>query len=305
MKTFILLICVICAIRGSVLAATRSSANYKIITETIDSAGARGQSSNYRNDASAGEITGISSVASPEEMVKHGYVAQLYDIIGLGLSMPPSDNLNETASRQLQAALLADDATTLTKLHPTAVAWSVVSGPVASISSSGLITAGGVYQDTPAAIRGAAQGLSGQLNFTVLNVNIDDYQTYASDGIDDAWQVQYFGVPPNLNAGPNTDPDGDGQTNLFEYIAGLVPTDPNSRFVLTIAQGPSVNSKNLIFNPLVAGRTYSVQFTNELPASGWNALTGTTQADAGAQRTVTDLNATEAQKFYHVRITKP
>ena len=42
-----------------------------------------------------------------------------------------------------------------------------------------------------------------------------------SDGMDDAWEMLYFGT---LSIDPNADPDGDGLTNLQEYQAG---TNPN------------------------------------------------------------------------------
>ena len=72
----------------------------------------------------------------------------------------------------------------------------------------------------------------------------------AGDGIDDAWQVQYFGLPPNANAGPLRDPDGDGRNNRDEWIAGLSPADPASVFKLRIAG--HLQDTQLFFGPPVA-----------------------------------------------------
>src|SRR6266581_9024597 len=49
-----------------------------------------------------------------------------------------------------------------------------------------------------------------------------------NDGLPDAWEQQYFGNPTNALA--SDDSDGDGFSNLAEYIAGTDPTsaDPNS-----------------------------------------------------------------------------
>lgn len=47
------------------------------------------------------------------------------------------------------------------------------------------------------------------------------------DGLADAWEQQYFG---GLTANPDEDPDGDGMTNLREYLAGTNPVDAQSRF---------------------------------------------------------------------------
>ena len=295
--------CAATALGGALQAAPRSSANYSIPTESAEPGGGTVQSVNYRIDASVGGITGLSS--APAEMVKHGYAGQLYDLVALSVTGPSSDNLNENASRQLQAVPVADDLTMLAPLNPLTVVWSIVSGPIASVSSSGLATAGAVFQDAAAAIGGTAQGLSGQWSFTVLNVTSDDYKSYAADGIEDSWQVEHFGEE-NPDAGPLVDFDGDGHNNLFEYTAGLLPNDATSVFRLrveNVAGQPA--QRRLIFSPRVEGRTYTPQFRTGLASGDWGTLTGTTQIDSGAERSITDPNATGASKFYRIDITKP
>jgi hypothetical protein len=289
----------------SLRAASRTSADYSISAEGYDSAGAVLSSANYSvKGSSAGMIATLNSVVSPSITNKSGYVGQLYDVQGLSVTANPA-SVNETLTTQLSAAPLLDDLTTLAAVDPTTVSWSIASGPIASISSSGVATTSHVYQDTGATASGMYQSNSGQGSFTVVNVGTDDYQSYGGDGIDDSWQVQYFGQPPNPLAGPNADADGTGQTNLFKFIAGLNPVD-GSRFALAI-QGVNgqPTQKNLIFNPLVSGRTYIVQFTPSLATPSWQTLTGTSQSDNGSQRTVTDLNATGTTKFYRVQISKP
>ncbi len=287
-------------------AGPRTSASYSIVTDTADAGGKRSTSVNYTNDGSAGGIAGIATVAAPAETAKHGYLGQLYDVTGLVLSATPT-TVNEGGTLPLSAAQLLDDATTLA-VPAASVAWSVAAGPLASINASGVATAGVVYQNTAATAQGNFAGNLSTLALTVLNVNLDNFGAYASDTLDDAWQVQYFGQPPNANAGPLVDADNDGQSNAFEYTAGLVPTDPASRFSIAIASvAGQPGRKNIIFNPLVltGGRSYLVKFRPDLATGTWTALTGTTQSDAGEQRTVTDLNATGAKKFYQVEITKP
>ncbi|MBI4698068.1 MAG: hypothetical protein HY758_03955 [Nitrospirae bacterium] len=46
-----------------------------------------------------------------------------------------------------------------------------------------------------------------------------------SDGMLDSWEIQYFG---NLSQGPNDDYDGDGLTNLQEYLKGTNPSMKDS-----------------------------------------------------------------------------
>ena len=161
-----------------------------------------------------------------------------------------------------------------------------------------------VYQNTMALVQGTYLGSTGSINLTVLNVNTDDFGSYAGDGIGDDWQVQYFGLPPNPAAGPLLDPDRDGQNNRFEWIAGLIPTDANSAFKLSIVG--SAQGANLIFGPTVAGRTYTVKYGFDfLDVPNWLPLPGGITTDIGNQRTVIDTTAPGSpRKYYRVEIAK-
>jgi hypothetical protein len=102
------------------------------------------------------------------------------------------------------------------------------------------------------------------------------------------------------------DPDGDGQNNRFEFTAGLVPTNPLSRFMLTIAPVPGqATKKQVVFQPLVAGRSYTVMTSPDLSSGSWTTLTGSTSSDNGTQRTVTDSAASSLHRFYTIKIVKP
>jgi hypothetical protein len=124
--------------------------------------------------------------------------------------------------------------------------------------------------------------------------------------LQEAWRKQYFNITTNTgNAADTADPDGDGQNNLFEYVAGLVPNDAISRFkvrVEPVAGQPT--QKAIIFSPVVAGRTYVVKYkaSHDDP---WTALTNITTSDNGTERTVTDLSAAPGPRFYMVEITLP
>jgi len=48
-----------------------------------------------------------------------------------------------------------------------------------------------------------------------------------------SWQIQYFGSTNNPAADPNADPDGDGQNNLAEFLAGTDPTNGTSALQIT------------------------------------------------------------------------
>jgi PKD repeat protein len=47
------------------------------------------------------------------------------------------------------------------------------------------------------------------------------------------WQIQYFGSTTNPAAAPTADPDGDGQNNTAEFLAGTDPTNGASTFRIT------------------------------------------------------------------------
>jgi len=167
-------------------------------------------------------------------------------------------------------------------------------------------TAAAVYQNSPAVAQGSYQTFTDTLNLTVRNTLPDNFGTYAADGIHDDWQVLYFGID-NPDAGPAVDPDFDGQNNLFEFTAGIVPTDPNSRFLIN-AQNVSgqPSHRDIVFSPRFTDRTYTVQTSPTLTLStAWTDLTTIITSDNGTIRTVTDTDATGLRKFYQVEIIRP
>jgi len=74
-----------------------------------------------------------------------------------------------------------------------------------------------------------------------------------------AWQIQYFGSINNPAADPNADPDGDGLSNMQEYLAGTDPT--NSASSLRITGVVQTNSDVVISWMSGAGKTNALQET--------------------------------------------
>ena len=285
-------------------AGPRSSSSYTVPTDTTDTAGAHATSSSYSSDASLGGITGISTAASPAETARSGYIGQLYQVTGLQLIATPA-TINENSTRQLGAAQVLDDATTLA-LPATSIAWSVQSGPLTGISSSGLATADIVGQTTAATVQGSYQGLSATLSLSVLDTIPDNFGSYAGDGLPDSWQHQYFGADNPL-AAPTADATGTGQNNLFKYTAGLDPTDPTSRFITAVgpASPTDTSAHTITISPRLPDRTYTIQYSTDLGVTGWQSLTGTTIQDNGQTRTITDPDTTSTRKFYRVQVSYP
>lgn len=285
----------------AVSAAPRASADYTLAPESVGGAGGRASSADYTVDHAIGGPGG--AVASADLALRGGYAGQLYEVASLAVSASPT-TVGEGASRQLAVQSVLDD-DSLLSLAPEDVAWSVVSGPLTGIDAAGLATAGLVYEDTPATARATHGATMGDLSLTVLDTDPDNFGSYAGDGIDDGWQVFHFGLDNPL-AGPLMDPDGNGQNNLFKFTAGLDPNDPMSRFLLRIDPVPGEpQQRNLIFGPIIAGRSYQVLQSPDLSPASWQPLPDTPPtSDAGDQRTVTDINANAPEMFYRVEIQR-
>jgi Tol biopolymer transport system component len=104
-----------------------------------------------------------------------------------------------------------------------------------------------------------------------VTVNIDS----DGDGIPDWWMMQYFGHPTG-QAGDlsraSDDADGDGASNLQEYLAGTDPTNPNSVFRLSVAA--TANSTVTLTWPAVSGKNYQIQYKTNLDDSMWVTAPG-------------------------------
>ena len=280
-------------------ADVRASASYRVVTESLDPAGEAGASASYAAISALGGVVDTSSVSVPGESIKHGFVGQITE--AASLSITGNATVGEGSTLQLAAREVFDDGTQL-NLSTSDVTWKVVSGPISSVSGSGLVTTTAVYQDTVATAGGAAFGINSVFPFTVINTLSDNFGTYAGDGLPDDWQVQYFGVG-NPYAGPTMDPDGDGYDNAFEYAAGLDPTSATSRFNLQIQSvvGQSTQ-RQIIFSPRFSTSSYTVQSSTDL--INWSTLSGSV-TDAGSQRTILDTLATGPRKFYRINVSKP
>lgn len=268
-------------------AQTRTSESYSISTETADDGGGRASGGTYAMNGSIGTIAGVSSVASAQETAKAGYLAQIYNVTALQITAS-AGTVNVGQTIQLGGNGSLDDGTSLV-LPPARVAWSVQSGPITSISGGGVATAGTIYVNTPAVVGGSFGGFTASLGLTVINASFD------------AWQVQYFGQNNPL-AAPQVDADGTGETNLFKYIAGLNPINPESRFLVRIGSG-GPGEMTISFAPIAPGRSYAVQYCTNLVSANWQTLTGASESVIGDAMFVIDPNSSGPQRFYRVQIT--
>ena len=158
-------------------AGERSSARYAIPTEAFSGGQASSQSANYGNFGMIEPFVGIAHAAPPAMAVRHGYLGQLYEVVALQLAaMPTTMFIGQT--RQVRGFLLLDDLSSLA-VSPNAIAWSIQSGPLQSISTGGLAWADTVMQDTLATVRGSYAGLTASLGLTVVAVNSTNILDFA------------------------------------------------------------------------------------------------------------------------------
>jgi hypothetical protein len=245
--------------------------------------------------ATSGAWQTLPPAEAGDTQVRCGYAATLYDPVTVNVSSP-ANTIPEGSIMPFTATLVCDDASLLPAGSD--LAWSVSPGPLDVGAASGLATAEIVYADALAEVTAATEGLSGSKTVTVLNVDRDNFHDYAGDGLADDWQVGNFGLSNAFAAG-TADPDGDGQDNAFEFIAGTQPTNAAHAFVLRIQPGAQVD---VAFAPAYTSRAYRTEFTTDLVSGAWQPLTNSTEYNAGDQRIVSGVEQSHHAADYRVRI---
>jgi hypothetical protein len=276
---------------------------YTVAADSIDAGGERATTASYANQGVLGGIGAVATGAAGGASARHGYLGQLFGIVDFTL---PDDArfLPEGASNRLALTAILDDDSTIA-VDPAEADWSVISGPIGAIAADGRLSVQNVYENTLASVQVSFLGGTAELQLTVRNVDDDDFGSYAGDTLADDWQVRYFGLN-NPNAGPDRDPDGDGQDNAFEHTAGLIPNDPQSRFRLRLENVPGQpRHKQIIFSPRLSSRDYQVEFRDDAVGGAFAPLPAPDTNDSGVERTVSDRQATVPARFYRVRIAAP
>ncbi|WCJ60185.1 lamin tail domain-containing protein [Fontisphaera persica] len=122
-----------------------------------------------------------------------------------------------------------------------------------------------------------------------------------SDGLPDAWEIQHGLISQNPTDAME-DPDGDGHSNLEEYLAGTDPRDPRSHVRLRLEH----HQGQLTLSGLqTAGRNVHILYRSNLWSGAWETWTNLS-APANAQEWRLNLpGATEGQRFYRLQVTWP
>ena len=131
----------------------------------------------------------------------------------------------------------------------------------------------------------------------LVRVSLTGVSDTDGDGLPDGWETQNGLNPTNAIGldGANGDPDGDGFTNLQEFLAGTDPQDASSLLAITDIAGTG----RLITWQSIPGRNYQVLSTTNV--NGTFQLASGTITALSSPATFTNTAPVRVREFYRVR----
>jgi hypothetical protein len=137
-----------------------------------------------------------------------------------------------------------------------------------------------------------------------------------SDGLPDAWQIQYFGSANSPAAAPNAVASSDGVPNWMKYILGLNPLVPGISVTNGLSVGVVWADGNGLVNPIgptntvqiftaaevafntEVGKTYQIQAASSI-SSGWQNI-GAPIVGTGTAASYVTPTRNDVKQFYRV-----
>jgi len=123
------------------------------------------------------------------------------------------------------------------------------------------------------------------------------------NGLPIAWEMANFGV---TGVNPNADPDGDGRSNMQEYLAGTNPNNASDYLHITGETfGPGGTTATITWASVLT-RCYYIQKTTSLsPVVIWSDSGLGVIAPAGLSTVKSFADSTAPIRFYRVEAVRP
>ena len=144
----------------------------------------------------------------------------------------------------------------------------------------------------------AADGV-GQLESFSASVNVLSPPSDPAP-LSDEWTKMFFGSLNSLLAEAQMDADGDGLTNLQEYLSGTNPADAASRlqFMSPAADGSSAVRLDFVSAP---GKSYLLEGTDDIASGNWTVIE-TIEGD-GSVKSAVQANSGNL-RFFRIRLAQ-
>lgn len=236
------------------------------------------------------ERDGFGAVWFPIPYIQNGAIAPWWigEPDGIAL-VPPCEGVLQFISYEGEPFVAGDEQAAGTLSHDIGV-YEPASTPVGhSLQLIGTGSSYGDFEWQPPAP--ASPGL--------LNAGQSMPPDLDGDGLPSAWEFEHFGNV--TNAVPGVDSDGDGYSNLEEYVADTLPTDPNSfPRIAEFHHNPHIR----IYFLTSSNRVYDVEALDAVGADdGFNLVTGL--PGDGSMMSVEDPAPDAPTRYYRVRVRLP
>ena len=252
------------------------------------------------------KVTNAKAAGAKAAIIFNNVPGNFNGTLGAPGSWLPAVSLSQADGQLLQAALPSSGAV-VNALDPTQV-YQIFSGTsMAAPQVSGAIAFAARNFPTEAVTPRIQRILTNATpvpafagkTITRARLNLARIVDTDNNGLPDWWEFQYFNLLTGTD--PGADPDHDGASNLAEFLAGTVPTDPQSWLRLT-AQSPAGGSQITLTWPAAAGRYYRLLRGPNL-LTGFSTIVQTNLSATPPLNTLTDtLPVGTKNTFYRLQL---